>query len=362
MLKITNKFDSGKNYQLNRAQLKSINFDGENLNKEDKLKEKRRDIYMEMPIRAFGYTNEVGEALRPVIGKWAWASWAPAIAYIGSDVADKYAQDEYGNQKPSTERATKQLSTQLLASVLLPTAAVKLGQNAANLVSGYSKSGLTFSSREKISDFVLNSMDRGEHKNFLNKSGKVEKQTYINSLIPEMEEKLKHRDSKRLVLKPFYAVKNWLSDPYLKKPKKADINTGIADTVERLVENRQNLLDGIKPEQMSKKMFKKFKSDSAKASHAARKLAMNAGKNTKEVTEAMQSAKHGIAFDYIKKLEHSHNFKNKIVLSAGGFIALALLAKPIDRFVENVVMKKAIEPTIEYVKNKTNRDNLDQKA
>lgn len=362
MLNITNKFDSGKNYQLNRAQLKSINFDGENLNKEEKPKEKRRDIYMEMPIRAFGYTNEIGEALRPVIGPWAWATWVPAIAYIGSDVADKYAQDEYGNQVPSGERAAKQLSTQVLASVLLPTVAVKTGQNTVGMLSSLAKSGLSFNSRERISEFVLNAMDRGEHKNFLDDAGKVSKKAFAESLTPKMAEKLKHKETKKMILKPLYAIKNWLAEPYLKNPKKADVNSGITRTVDRLVENRQNLLDGIKPEKMSEKMFKKFTSDSARASHAARKIAMSAGQNADEVAAAMKSAKQSVAFDYIKKLEKSHNFKNKALLSAGGFIALALLAKPIDRFVENVVMKKAVEPTIEYVRNKTNRDNSNPKA
>ena len=356
MLNITNKLDSGKNYQLNRAQLKNLSFDGENIHKEEKKQEKRRDIYMEMPIRAFGYTNEIGEALRPVIGPWAWASWVPAIAYIGSDVADKYAQDEYGNQVPSTERATKQLSTQLLASVLLPTAAVKLGQNTVGMLSSLSKSGLSFNNKERISDFVLNAMDRGEHKNFLDNTGKISKQAFADSLTPKMAEKLKHKEAKRMVLKPLNAIKNWLAEPYLKNPEKADVNSGITKTVERLVNNRQNLLDGIKPEKMSNKMFKKFQSEAMKASHAARKIAMTAGQNTVKFTEAMQSAKQSIAFDYIKKLEKSHNFKNKALLSAGGFIALALLAKPIDRFVENVVMKKAVEPTIKYVKNKTGKD------
>ena len=53
-------------------------------------------------------------------------------------------------------------------------------------------------------------------------------------------------------------------------------------------------------------------------------------------------------------MEKSHVFKNKILLSAGGFVALSLLAKPIDHFVENVVIKKAVEPAIAMVKGKGN--------
>jgi hypothetical protein len=334
---------------LNRAQLNNINFNGKEA---EKKQEKRRDIYAEMPIRALGYTNEIGEALRPVIGNWAWASWVPAIAYIGSDIADKYQQDEYGNQIPSGERATKQLSNQLLASVLMPTAAVKLGQTTVDMASGVVNKGISFSNKEKISNFVLDSMNTGEHKAFLDASGNVNKTAYAESLYPKMSERIKHKETHNMLLKPFYAVKEWLSDPFLVKPNKENINKRISNVVDRLVNTRQNLLDDIKPEKMSNKMFKKFGKDSEFAMQEATKLGNKLGKTAEETAAMAKSAKQGVAFNYISKMEKSANFKNKILLSAGGFVALSLLAKPIDHFVENVVIKKAVEPTIALVKGK----------
>lgn len=355
MLNIESRFGNSNNYQLNRNQLKSINFNGETVEKEPEVKkEKRRDIYMEMPVRALGYTNEVGEALRPVIGKWAWASWVPAIAYIGSDVADKYSQDEYGNQVPSGERATKQLSNQLLASVILPTVAVKAGQTAVDMASGVTKPGISFNNREKISEFVLHSMNTGEHKGFLDAAGKVDKAAYTESLIPKMAENLKHKRTHNMLMKPLVAIKEWFADPYLVKPKKANIDGYMGKVVERLVDNRQNLLDGIKPEKMSDKMFGKFKLNSAYAAKTAREEASRLGKTAEEAAKMVQSAKQGVAFEYIQKMEKSHLFKNKILLSAGGFVALSLLAKPIDHFVENVVIKKVIEPVIGLAKGQSN--------
>lgn len=366
MLNIESKFGNNRNYQLDRTQLKNINFGGESIENQPKAeekKEKRRDIYMEMPVRALGYTNEVGEALRPVIGKWAWASWVPAIAYIASDVADKYNQDEYGNQVPSGERATKQLSNQLLASVLLPTAAVKVGQTAIDMASGISsKPGISFKNREKISNFVMNAMNQGEHKGFLDAAGKVDKTAFTESLVPKMAENLKHKRSRNMLLKPLVAVKEWFADPHLVKPKKENINGYMGKVVERLVDNRQNLLDGVKPEKMSDKMFKTFKINSAKATKFAREEGKKLGKTAEEIAKMSQSAKQSVAFEYIQKMEKSHMFKNKILLSAGGFIALSLLAKPIDHFVENVVIKKAVEPTIAFFKGKTNNKTEETKA
>lgn len=365
MLNIESRFGNNRSYQLDRNQLKNINLGGEKFetvsNAEEK-KEKRRDIYMEMPVRALGYTNEVGEALRPVIGKWAWASWVPAIAYIASDVADKYSQDEYGNQVPSGERAAKQLSNQLLASVILPTVAVKAGQTAVDLISGTTKQRMTFENREKISEFVLNSMNSGEHKGFLDATGKVDKVAYTESLIPKMAENIKHKKVHNMFLKPLVAVMEWFEDPHLIKPRKSNIDGYIGRVVERLVDNRQNLLDGIKPEKMSNKMFDKFRLNSAYAEKTAREEAVRLGKTAEEVAKIAQSARQGVAFDYIQRMEKSHLFKNKILLSAGGFIALSLLAKPIDHFVENVVIKKVIEPVIGLAKgqskNKSENTNV----
>lgn len=353
MINLETRFGNSNSYKLSRAQLKNISFNSENITKEpEKKQEKRRDIYMEMPIRALGYTNEVGEALRPVLGAWAWASWVPAIAYIASDVSDKYRQDEYGNQTPSGERATKQLSNQLLASVLLPTAAVKLGQTAVDMTSGLTKKGVKFSNREKISEFVMNAMNSGEHKSFLDSVGNVDKVAFTESLTPKIAENIKHKNSHNMFLRPLVAVKEWFASPYLRKTKTSDVNSYMSDVVERLVDNRQNLLDGVKPAKMSDKMFAKFQANSEYAANLAREEAAKLGKSGDELIKAAQSAKQGVAFDYIKKMEKSHLFKNKILLSAGGFIALSLLAKPIDHFVENVVIKKAVEPTIEFVKSK----------
>ena len=157
-----------------------------------------------------------------------------------------------------------------------------------------------------------------------------------------------------MLMKPLVAIKEWFADPYLVKPKKANIDGYMGKVVERLVDNRQNLLDGIKPEKMSDKMFGKFKLNSAYAAKTVREEASRLGKTAEEAAKMVQSAKQGVAFEYIQNMEKSHMFKNKILLSAGGFVALSLLAKPIDHFVENVIIKKVVEPVIGLAKGKSN--------
>ena len=44
------------------------------------------------------------------------------------------------------------------------------------------------------------------------------------------------------------------------------------------------------------------------------------------------------------------DISGKIIKTAGGFLALGLAIKPIDRFVENVLIGKVIEPTLDKKK------------
>ena len=55
-----------------------------------------KDPLMNWPLRGAAFTNEVGEALRPIIGNAANLTWIPALMYIGADVYDKYKNGTKG--------------------------------------------------------------------------------------------------------------------------------------------------------------------------------------------------------------------------------------------------------------------------
>lgn len=56
------------------------------------------------------------------------------------------------------------------------------------------------------------------------------------------------------------------------------------------------------------------------------------------------------AKDILKQFEESKIFKTKMAKTIGGFVALGLLIKPIDTFVENVIMHKYVGPGIDMIK------------
>lgn len=96
----------------------------------------KNDIYATPPVRYIGFTNEIGAALAPLVGpKGEMFSYIPSLCYIAMDVIDKYKRgDDDTSQKTSVSKGVEQLTFQAFASVLLPTATIKMAQGVANKV------------------------------------------------------------------------------------------------------------------------------------------------------------------------------------------------------------------------------------
>ncbi len=290
---------------------------------------KRNDMYAKMPIRLLGYANEFGEALRPVSPVVANLSWLPAIGYIGADIADKYKQDEYAEHTPSKRRALKQFSTQLFASVLLPTVAVKIGQHIANATGVLTSTKLSFNERENISNLVLDSMNSGEHKKHLAIDGSIETTLFKNSIYGKFVEQKRHKNTHKKMMEPLYAALDFIKKPFARyNIDEKIIQDYTQEVVNRISKNRLALLQGKKPKTMSEKAFKRFQ---------------------KATIDTSTIEKQSIVYDSIRNLEKKKMFKNKIIKTIGGFTALAVMAKPIDNFVENVIVDKYVGPQIDNV-------------
>ena len=88
-------------------------------------------------------------------------------------------------------------------------------------------------------------------------------------------------------------------------------------------------MNDTKPKEFSDKLYQKFKQVEQEF------------KSTKGYTG---DAKEDAAKHVIKMFQEKQIFKNKLLKTLGGFIALALLVKPIDKFVEHFVIDKVVEP------------------
>lgn len=323
---INNRFNGLENFRSVRTAERN-----ENKNESKKVKIAKDDPYMKWPLRGMAYTNELGEIIRPMNGLMANLLWVPAIGYIAADVADKYKNNPEGEKEPSKRRAAKQLSFQMLASVILPTVAVKAGQKLTNVISSKG-SKPSINDRQTITNSIIDSMDKGSHEKFVDAAtGLVDREKYSKHIISNFASKEQHAKSGGKMfgfLKPVYEL---IKKPFNSSSNSDSIGNYVRETVDNVMDMRESLLEGEKPAKVSEKLFNTF---------------------VKDLKGADVVKKESAAFNIIKKAQDKKLFKNNALKSLGGLIALSIMMKPIDHFVEHVLIERCISPAIDYIGKK----------
>ena len=280
------------------------------------------------PVRGLAYTNEIGAAISEIAPKTGLLLWVPALLYFGADIYDKYKNDQT-SYDPNAKRGTKQAIFQLLASVILPTAAVKFGQKTASAVAAVTgKNKLSLQSQEELHKFTIEHLRQNRLRDYADKQDEyltkfAEK---LSNHIDETKKESKFKTSLKLVT-------DWLFNRH----QPAAVTHSTSDKITEFTQNnlkkifkiRETLLADRKPDEFSDKMFNKFRQFEHEFA------------TTKDYTG---DAKEDAAKLAIKLFEEKQIFKNKLLKTLGGFIALGFLAKPIDNFVENFVIHKVVNP------------------
>lgn len=92
-------------------------------NETNKKKEDKKSIWHTYPLKICAYSNDVGEAVRPVIGAFfAKLSWLPAIFYIIGAILSKALCP---NSPDKSKEVSNEILFQGIASLLLPVMLVK---------------------------------------------------------------------------------------------------------------------------------------------------------------------------------------------------------------------------------------------
>ena len=280
------------------------------------------------PVRGLAYTNEIGAAISEIAPKTGVLLWIPALLYFGADIYDKYKNDQT-SYDPSAKRGTKQAVFQLLASVILPTAAVKAGQKTASAIAAVAgQNKLSLQSQEELLKFTIEHLRQNRLRDYADKQDEyltkfAEK---LSNHIDETKKESKFKTSLKL-------VEDWLFNRH----QPAAVTHSTSDKITEFTQNnlkkifkiRETLLADRKPDEFSDKMFNKFRQFEHEFA------------TTKDYTG---DAKEDAAKLAIKLFEEKQIFKNKLLKTLGGFIALGFLAKPIDNFVENFVIHKVVNP------------------
>lgn len=294
------------------------------------------DPLTEWPARGLAYTNEIGAAISEVAPKTGLLLWVPALLYFGADIYDKYKNDK-DSFDPSAKRGTKQAIFQLLASVILPTAAVKLGQKSASGLAGISgKHGLTLQSQEELHRFTIDYIKQNKLHNYADKQDEyytkfAEK---LANHIDETKKENKFKNSAKIIM-------NWLFNKEqpeaVTHPTSEKIKAFTKANIEQIFKIREELMQDKKPAEFSNKLYQKFR-------QVEHEFATTAG--------YVGDAKEDAAKHVIKLFQEKQIFNNKLLKTVGGFVALGLLAKPIDTFVEHFVIDKVVEPGLTMLEKK----------
>lgn len=378
------------------------------------------DPLAKYPLRAFGYSNEVGAALSamPVWGKIAEAGlWVPALLYLGADIYDKYSRGKEGNYTEASSRAAvEQAIFQALASIILPTAAVKMGQNIAGYAAKFDGTGLTASTKEEMFERLLDEFDnynfaRGDIK----QDGIIIKKGINRVKSRIIEEKLKPAlISTRSEIKTegflpklvrFFGhsnrpVNSATSDfnkvvSFVEKEIESIYNQQIIlensdrreiatshpkmlknyDKAVKYAHKRATDLIEHKPELIIKKilnssnpnyeiLFNEIEKDFptidkrrllVKNENEARKVLNKIQENPKFKKLVEEFAeKIEIARYTLRRQIKARSMTLGLLKTTGGFIALACLAVPIDNFVHKYIIKKFVGPGIDTVQTKIN--------
>lgn len=299
------------------------------------FKEDNKQIYKDplrkWPLKGLAYSNELGAVVSGISPKLGTALWAPALMYFGADIYDKYKNDET-EFNPSKRRGLKEAIFQTMASVILPTAAVKAGQQTISALNRVTPTGLSTQTKQNVIEKSLSYMQSKSLHTFVdNPSAYTDGfKEAVMTMASDAKGDFKALPKSKKVLSVLNPLKAFDSIAFANDKR---LGKYAEKQASKIMEMRSELMKNQKPKQLSNKLFKKFQNiqgEYQKIYPADRYM----GKAAKSI---------------LKDYHNSQIMKNKMIKTAGGFIALALMLKPIDDFVEHIVIKKTVEPGLDYL-------------
>ena len=270
-----------------------------------------KDPLMNWPLRGAAFTNEVGEALRPIIGNAANMTWVPALMYIGADVYDKYKNDQT-EYSPDSKRCLKQAIFQGLASVFLPVVAVKLGQNAFSQFGKFTEDKISLNAKEHVSKVAEQFIANGKMRAY---DGRDEE--CIKEFLDHVSDSMDFSNKKK-------SLKNTFK--IFSLDKKENVEKYSIKTIKNLIQMRKDLLNPTTEVKAGGWYSKYIK-------------ALKSGQTESVVVKSV-----------LTNFQKGQLMKGNFIKTIGGFCALGLAIKPIDHFVENVLIGKYVGPQIDNFK------------
>ena len=338
MIKVTPNFTAALT---TAEQPKALNKNAEEPSFEKKQKKEYNDPLMKWPVRGLAFTNDIGAAIMDIAPKAGTALWYPAMMYFGADIYDKYRNDKE-QYDPNARRGFKQAIFQALASVVFPIVTVHAGQKTASILARKSDTKLSLQTQEESTKFLVDFMSRRKLGDYQNDTPKF-KEEFSKALDNYIDTTTRKHQNKNFIKRWFDLIFGGRHPEEMGKEgndRRKIIHDYTSKKIDNLFEIRKQLLenDSVKPKNLTEKLFKEYKT-----------LAEKYSKDPEFKAEAKVLA----IKDILSKIETNDIFKTKMKKTIGGFVALALLIKPIDLFVEHIIMEKYVDPGLDYISTST---------
>lgn len=211
---------------------------------------------MNWPIRGLAYSNELGAALSEIAPKLGVLLWFPAMLYFGADIYDKY-KNEKTSYDPNTQRGTEQAIFQLLASVILPTAAVVTGQKTASVMGSMGKTGLSLQTQEEIINFLDEFNSRRHFGKYTNKRQEF-KDHFIESLTTKREKLIREHKIKNPIKYLTNAIFTTRHPEAIAMSQKDKVLMFADENIDSMFAMYDELIAGRRPQNFSDRMWKNF--------------------------------------------------------------------------------------------------------
>ena len=308
---------------------------------EKKPKREYNDPLMKWPIRGLAFTNDIGAAVMDIAPKTGTFLWYPAMMYFGADIYDKYRNDK-AQYDPNAKRGFKQAIFQALASVVFPIITVHTGQKVASVMARKSDAKLSLQTQEESTKFLVDFMSRRKLSEYQDNTDKFKKEfdTALDNYIDTSTRKHQNTNPVKKFFNMIFGSKHPEEMGKEGNNRKQKLKDYTTKKIDNLFEIRSELIkdDSKKPTKLSDKLFKEYKTLLDKYS---------------KDPEFKTNAKSIAIKDILTKVETNDIFKTKMKKTIGGFVALGLLIKPIDLFVEHIIMEKYVDPGLDYISTNT---------
>jgi len=277
-------------------------------------------------MKSLSYSNELGTAIMEVAPKLGAALWAPTFMYIGADIYDKYKNDK-DEFNPSKRRGFERAIYQGITNLLVAPLIIFGGQKIISPISKLSKDGISSNAKDALFSHTRDviSQSPAESLNDMNKFLEIVKTSLENKITARKTEQTTNNFFKK-------TIRNIRGHYVLAQTDKNKLMEFTDKNIEQIFKIKDSLTNKTQLKNINSNIYKEYNKILPKM------IEMYGDDYYKE------ALKGGL-----KEYQNSLIFKNKLLKTAGGFVALLTLANPINKLIQNHFIEKYIDPGLQSI-------------